>query len=396
MFINLPQHLQERICSEVYSKDRVKLSTCHSTLHSCCMLEHIVLDTVGPDVIRSFCAWLTKRPKMLKYLSIYDTAMVFGTKEHIVDILIASLEVSGTCLEDLIMRAPFPLERLLPKLPSLKTVQLASCRFPQDVSLASNIHLTTIHISSGLNVTRYSDPTELKGITDAKGLEELVIHDHDGCIELTMIEKLQALVHLEIIGLEYSPRVVRDIRQIRHLKKLKHLILDSQSIVADIETLSALTHLETLDLSRRNVNYDWFIVEPLAYHARVIDYVERMPFLRTFGCRDCILDASVRSHSIERLYFTCRSLVQSLHHGLDVRSFPALRHMYVESAYSEVFDEGARTAFVLQLCKHPSLESITLRHPHENYNYHKRYQDKVCTQWFSIASHCPSIVFRVE
>ena len=359
------------------------------------MLEHIVFDTVDPDVIRSFCAWLTKRPGMLKYLAIYDTMLGFDTREHLVNTLIESLEVSGTCLEDLRMHASFPLERLLPKLPSLKTVQCGSCRFFPDVSLASNIHLTSIHLTS-IHISNGLGVDTLKGITDAKGLKELVIHNHDGSLELSMIEKLQALVHLEIIGSEFTPRIVRDIRQLQHLKKLKHLILDSQSIAAESDTLSALTHLETLDLSRRHVNYDWFVVETVAYHARMIDYVERMPFLRTFGCRDCILDASVRSHSIETLYFTCRSLVQSLHHGLDVRSFPALRSMYVESAFSEVFDEGARTIFVLQLREHPSLESITLRHPHQDHNYHKRYQDNVCTQWFSISSHCSSIVFRVE
>lgn len=397
MFLDLPRDIHQRIADELYGYDRLKLSTCHSTLEEYGHLREVYLDIADETSVDSFCLWLRKNRGTIRRLSVYDTTGVLGDNT-LSEKFQRCLEISCTAVEDISMNLRYHLPSILSRLPSVKTAYFSDGGFPQLPSLSRNEALDTLCIRGGLEVTGdLMHASDLVGIAEAPKLRSLSIRGQDARLCLCELPQLHHLTRLEIIGTRDTWNVVRDVHALPRLPHLKHVVLDSSSaLIDDLETdLGHLENIETLDVSRRHEKSPWNAYNNVLHKASptLIDFLGRMPHLKTLGAGDLILDHSAHSASLETMHMSLLSFVASVGAALTFDTFPKIQELCIETATSLELGMHVEEGFIRFLSRVPL--KLRLRRgpgPAEGHAF----ENERLTVWFRIASYCPHLTIQIE
>jgi hypothetical protein len=344
-------------------------------------------------MITSFCQWLYNHPGCLTYLALYDTHS-FGA-DGMWDAFYTALEYAGTSLETMVIGSRVQPVDLIARLPSLQHVVIYDGRYPQLSSLAHNTALKTLHMKSGLD-DAYENTADFHGIASAPALEKLVLWEQPERVCLCMIPRLQSLKHLEIVGTPDQTCIVTNIKHLKSLPHLHHLILDSSTPIFDDELYSSFRNLKTFDVSRRHPEHIWVWTDEhftAPHNDAFLRGLRAMRRLDTLGCRDTFLNDSFSSTSVKKLLVTNEALGRSFEAGFQLGNVPSLKHLIIDGACCTVFPAPFIRTMISQL-EHTRRLTITLRRPLTGDRPLR--ENAILSFWVSMASACPHVYFRIE
>lgn len=394
MTTRLPLEIIQRLADHLDTCDALKLSTCHSTLYGSLKVPKLCLDLVDESTVRSACMWLKKNPNIAtESLFLRDAhGVTDGTDffQHVV-------RAYGTSSIDLQVECMHQPEALLTHMPFVNSLVCTLGGYDSYPSLQYNVNLERLILLGGLETDIDDECIGLLGITEAPHLQHLTIINQDTPLCLCELPNLKQLTHLELIGTEYTPGIVKSIRNVRFLHELKYLTVDSYSeLLEDPEVLRDLKHVEVLDLSRRHRNYtDPYTEDEI--HDPTPDFVQgirSMPYLKTFGARDLILDSTFGSSSIETLIMSLDSLLESLNleESMTLANFPKLTNLEIVGGMQQTLMED-ELEWIQDLFRGSSV-TLTLRRA--GVAIDMCLENEILTTWFGIAHECPGMRIVVQ
>lgn len=317
-FQDLPALIISAVFDKLSSEASIVLSTCHSSLLQYGRPSHIKLRPRNKCDITSFGRWLSKKPGVVKTLY-FDGAMD----------LVKPLEDIIASPEQKVRKYRGPLswdgfahlssiEEGVISCPVRPSASLRDCKALKSLVLLQGIECS--HLDEGI--------ADLMGIATAPHLTSLTIVGQRGRVCLCMLPDLKHLKHLEIRGVAECPCVVSSLLPLRSLPGLRHLVVDSSSLILHESVLEHLKALETLDAGTGRAD----TVFP---RRRVFGYLEKLPNLRVFGCNDLRICTPIPSRIVE--YRTClTAFVLSIRHdGFVVPRH--VRHLVIRGAFSRTF-----------------------------------------------------------
>jgi hypothetical protein len=408
-FENLPSHILDKIVGELIPNDRLRLSTCHSTL---ALYDYVDgLDATPPfdgDTMRSVFSYFVRRPNMLKSCTIDDDTNTFETLEETDQLFLpGTLFAGGQQLEYLKIRGTsIPQEYILANLPRVQTAILGGAPYKPDFGLDGCKELHTLVLESGLDDDGEDGDgiAEFGGIGDAPALKHVTVENQHGFLCLCGVVPLrETLESLCIVGTETHSEVITignnlaadHIDHLHGMSKMRHLTLDSATAFFSKDILLSMPLLETLDLSHRHRNADWTsIPDSMVNNADItadfFDAVKELQHLKNLGCRDVRLTHAFEAPTVEVMHVSPWSLRESISAGFTFERTPALQKLVIDGAFTSGKMDASVSQELIDLFRGArTLEVVMKTSPTD------RLSEMIPT-WFRIAQSVPHIVFSME
>jgi hypothetical protein len=263
-FVDLPEDIRSKVIEHVPDEyDRVRLSTCHSSMACYDYLSDLVLKLpLGTEKVMALSTWATSTHRMLKNIYIEDERDAFWSMDEIArDRLMDGLAAASDGLERLVVVSKFtPYRALLPVMRNAKRVHFpANNPFPSDLSLETCTTLETLWITEIENNDLDEDaPVDFGGIAKAPALRNVYITAQRRRFWISDLPLVKdTLETLVIIGTDVDAGIVHNLGPWPRMSKLQMLALDSFSSHITADLALAMPQLECLDLSRRHDDFDW-------------------------------------------------------------------------------------------------------------------------------------------
>lgn len=409
-FIDVPSHILDAIVDELCPMDRVKLSTCHSSLTFLDSLESVTLTLpMKKEMADSFCRWVfQKRPGMLKNLTITDDPEWFirvHDDDYAHETLLAVLIAVGYGIRRVVMDSrSFPHEALLPTMVGVERAVILGAPFIPMFPLRHCSKLRTLILNAGLDIDNSigdeieDTAADLDGIVEAPALHTLCIQNHAGYVCLCQLPDLRhTLERLEIVGTETHPIAVTNTDQCRYMSIMRELVLDSVTAFTSSDVLLSMPLLEVLDLSARHPATDWRQVVHtfdgyVDYTSDFYEAVKNLAHLRVLGCRDVCLTNDFRAPTVRTIHVSFYSLVRSVLAGLSLHHMPALDTVVIDGAFAcdddDDMDQRISQRLIDFFMPETRVTLILKTSPHDNVPVMSAF-------WLRTAQSLPRITFQV-
>lgn len=345
-FLDLPDHLQSTVIERLPDEyDRMKLSTCHSSL-AC--FDYVGDITVAlPAETRKIAAlsrWARSKTGVLRTISIRDERDTFGAMEETVrDRLVDGLAAASEGLEVLsVVSKSTPYRALFPVMQHAKLAHFPESNpFPADLLLETCTTLETLLITEIENAAGADTAIDLGGIAKAPALRNLYVLEQRGRVWFDDLPLLKdTLEHLIVIGAEGEYYIVDNMAPFMHMSKLRVLILDSASADATVEMARAMPLLERFDLSRRHKKFDWNFfpedAETFFDTAGFYGAVKELEHLKELGCGDIVLTDEFEAPTVTTLHTSLVAFLLSFNFGFLTANVPMLETIVIDGAFASV------------------------------------------------------------
>jgi hypothetical protein len=402
-FLDLPDHLQSKVIERLPDEyDRMKLSTCHSSL-AC--FDYVGDITIAlPAETRKIAAlsqWARSKTGVLRTISIRDERDTFGAMEETVrDRLMDGLAAAGKGLEVLsVVSKSTPYRALFPVMQHAKLAHFPENNpFPADLSLETCATLETLLITEIENAADADTAIDLGGIAKAPALRNLYVLEQRGRVWFDDLPLLKdTLEHLIVIGTEGEYYIVDNMAPFMHMSKLRVLILDSASANASVEMARAMPLLERFDLSRRHKTFDWNIfpedIEAFFDTAGFYDAVKELEHLKELGCGDIVLTDEFEAPTVTTLHTSILAFLLSFSCGFSTANVPMLETIVIDGAFKSVPHDQVIVTNVLGALKVAKPFTLKLKKTtHSDLHNDSTTMD---TFWCNVAQAVPHITISI-
>ena len=401
-FVDLPEDIRDKVIEHFPDEfDRIKISTCHSSMAGYDYLSDLVLKLpLGTEKVTALSTWAISTNRRLLNIYIEDERDAFWSMDETArDRLIDGLAASSDDLERLaVVSMSTPYRALVPVMRNAKLAHFpANNPFPSDLSLETCTKLETLLITEIENKNLDEDAAvDFGGIAKAPALREVYIIAQRGRFWLSDLPLVKdTLETLIIVGTEVDAGIVHNLEALPHMSKLQILALDSFSSHLTADLALAMPHLECLDLSRRHDDFDWRnILEDLFEYsydegAVIYDAVKEFKHLKELGCRDIFLTDEFEAPTVRTLHMSLLSFLVSSLNGFTTTNVPLLESIVIDGAFTgDSIDQEMIDGVVGVLKAERAMTLKLKKSPHDNLSV-------MDTFWSAVARELPHIAIEV-